>query len=119
MFDSSDVVRVFSERRKAAGGGSYQLKHTDYQRAQAAVQWALAEQPEAPELAVTMSITRFLNFARGKEADDGWPFWGWANDPGRWFAMTAPMGSPMGRVGTDEEFADGAKKNPAWLEGES
>jgi hypothetical protein len=121
-FDSSDVVRIFSALRKAARRGSYRLQHTDYQRAQTAVEWALeqaADTGESPEFAVTMSVTRFLNFARGKEGEGtGWPFWGWAHDPGKWHAMAAPMGSPMGRVASAEDNAQAAKQNPSWLEGE-
>lgn len=120
-FDSSDLVRIFSTLRKAARRGSYRLQHTDYERAQTAVAWALehaAETGESPELAVTMSVSRFLNFARGKPVDEAWPFWAWANDPGKWHAMRAPQGTPMPRVGTREEFAHDAKSNPEWLEGE-
>ena len=113
MFDSAQVVRVFSTLRSAHGGGTYQLKRTDYDRAQAAVAWALEEQPDDPLAAVTQSIANFLQYARGKEARE---FWGWANDPGKWFTTSEAPGNPMGRVGSQEEFERDANNNPSWLE---
>ena len=113
-FDSKTVVRVFSELRKSAGGGSYRLQHSDYDRAQQVVAWAREENWGDPAGACTQSVGRFLEHARGKEAD-GWPFWAWANDPGRWYASKPPgpvtrssWGAKSGPapVSTDEEFAE-------------
>lgn len=85
-FDSSDLERLFSQlRAQTPGGGKFKAQRSDYLRAQSAVEWAHSESPANPLSAARESIAKFLVHARGREAD-GWPFWAWANDPGRWFA---------------------------------
>ncbi len=96
-FDSSDLKRLFSELRMAAGGGAYvQIQHSDYDRAQGAVAWALAENPTDPSSACRASLKKFFEYATGKEAE-GWPFWAWANDPGRWLAYNPANGNAVDR----------------------
>ena len=84
-FNSNRLTELFSRMRKTAGGGAYQQKRSDYDRLQAAVEWARAELPADPESACVQSIGNYLRLATGSWAD-GWPFGGWANDPGRWLA---------------------------------
>jgi hypothetical protein len=85
IFDSKTLVSLFSELRVKRGGGSYKLQRTDYDRAQSAVEWATEQNSKDPLAACRSSMQKFFEHAGGKEGD-GWPFWGWANDPGKWFA---------------------------------
>jgi hypothetical protein len=117
LFDSSVIIGAFSDLRREAGGGSFQQKRTDYDRAQSAVAWALEEDPKEPLAACRVSIKNFLEFSRGDKEGKagGWPFWAWANDPGRWFTTVAAGDASMGRVGTEQEFTDAAQQNPEWM----
>lgn len=103
MFDSADLKRLFSELRLARGGGTYtQIQHSDYDRAQGAVAWARAENPTDPSAACRASMQKFFAHATGKEAD-GWPFWAWANDPGRWLAYNPANGNAVDRRRTQAD----------------
>jgi hypothetical protein len=88
-FDSRGLEALFSRLRKESGGGTFRSQRSDYDRAQKAVEWAREETPDDPAAACERSIRKFLTHATGKEGD-GWPFWGWANDPGKWLAYTPP-----------------------------
>lgn len=113
-FDSSAMVKIFSDGRKAAGGGTLErLQRSDYDRAQAAVAWASA-QPE-PRGACERSVAGFLRHATGKEAD-GWPFWAWANDPGRWhdYRPTASGRKGPSAVSSREEHAADVESENPW-----
>lgn len=86
-FDSNGLTRLFSELRHSKGGGKFTLQRSDYDRAQSAIAWAIQECAEDPAGACKRSLLKFFQHATGKEGD-GWPFWAWANDPGKWLAYS-------------------------------
>jgi len=101
-FNSTDLGRLFSEERKARGLGSYRLQHSDYDRAQLAVEWANEDHPSAPAEACRLSIQTYLEHATGKPAADGYPFWGWALDPAAWHARATSSPQAAARAARPE-----------------
>lgn len=111
-FDSKSIVEIFSTLRVGAGGGSLaKLVQRDYERGQHALAWAV-DYPD-PLAACGRSIANFLHHATGL-ASEGWPFWAWANDPGRWHDYVPPKHAANGRgasdVATHEEHAAAARE---------
>jgi hypothetical protein len=115
-FDSNDLERLFSEMRKGIGKGSYRLKHTDYDRAQKAIDWAREECADDPAAACSIGIGRYLAHANGKMRDEGYPFWGWAQDPARWFAFDPNARSGDGKRGGSAPVSEtySEEGNPSW-----
>lgn len=123
-FNSRHLERLFSELRSAQpGGGRFKAQRSDYDRSQKAVDWAHEQNPADPAAACRASIGNFLAHASGRERD-GWPYWAWANDPGRWFAYVPVSSGNLGQrrasggmapVMSDEDEAEmRAKPKPAW-----
>lgn len=106
-FGSKDLIQLFSRLRKAAGGGFYEQKMSDYDALQAAVAWARAERPDDPAGVCEQSIGHYLE-QRGAWCS-GWPLTIWAKDPGRWLASTASSGG-AGPVSTDFD-----ERDPEWM----
>jgi len=115
-FNTSRLEELFSVLRAAVGGGKWRQQRTDFTRLEAAVDWAKRERPDDPWAACCESLGKFLKYATGKEGD-GWPFWGWAQDPGRWLAFK-PNGRRAGERGpapVSAEFDE--SQNPDWAMG--
>jgi hypothetical protein len=105
--DSKTLEQLFSRMRKAKKGGAFRVQRSDYDRAQKALEWAHEENPEQPILACEMSIAKFLQHARG-ELDGpkaGWPFWAWANDPGKWLALNPEAVGPEDKATASRRYA--------------
>jgi len=94
-FSNDTVVEIFSALRAEAGHGQYKIKHTDYDRATAASDWAREECPGDPRGAVTKSVSAYLQHADDGLRDKNFPFWGWANDPGGWLARGHAPQEPL------------------------
>lgn len=92
FFMLDDCAALFSRLRREAGGAGYKLAPTDYRRAESAVEWA-REQPE-PARACEETMRAYFRRADGLPREKGWPFWGWANDPGAWLVELGPERSP-------------------------
>lgn len=87
-FNSNRLTELFSEMRRAAGGGGWQQNRTHYDKLQGAVAWARAERPDDPLGACSESIAAYLRIAPSMgDWANGWPFAGWANDPGKWLLI--------------------------------
>ncbi len=114
-FNSNRLEELFSELRKAAKGGSFRLQRSDYDRAQKAVQWAHDDHPDDPAGATRHSIEQYLKHAPGFEAQKGYPFWGWASDPGAWYAHKPGNGRRNGPGEVSTEFNE--DDNPDWAQG--
>lgn len=92
FFMLNDLVGVFSGERQAAGGAVYKLAPTDYRRAESACEWA--REHDDPVEACRESMRAYFRKADDMPRRKGWPFWGWANDPGAW---TTELGESLGK----------------------
>lgn len=86
-FDIQAVARIYSGARDGAGLGKYPLQGRHHERADAALRWALAEDPEDPEQAVHRSAQAYFEHGGDWEKSAGYPFPAWASDPGKWLAL--------------------------------
>lgn len=88
-FDIQAVARIYSEARDGAGLGKYVLTARHNERADEALRWALLEDPGNPEDAVRRSARAYFRSSGEWERGAGYPFPGWAADPGKWLAEAA------------------------------
>lgn len=84
--DTRVVGRIFSEERSATKRGKYALRFSDHDSADAALRWAMAENADDPAAAVRESVRGYFVLGGEWERTAGFPFKGWASDPGRWLS---------------------------------
>lgn len=104
--NTTRLERLFSAARKAAGHGSCKIQRSDYDRAQKACEWANEEHPDDPEGACARGFERYFASATGLSVEQGYPFWGWANDPAAWDRerRSAPRKGAPAPVSTRDEW---------------
>lgn len=116
-FNSNTLEALFSKLRKAAQKGALKLQRSDYDRAQKAVEWAHEERPDNPASVCETGIAQYLAHATGLPAEQGYPFWGWANDPAAWLAFK-PGNANGNRRGAPAQVAPRASHTadpmPTW-----
>lgn len=99
-FSVDTLEKLFDARRKQAGLGRFVLQRSDYDRAMSAVEWAKltsGDDGKTSEEIAGESMSTY--FARAPTEDTGLakkglPFWGWANDPSRWYNTKPPQTGP-------------------------
>jgi len=103
-FSTDTVAAIFSELRKAAGGGKFKHNPKNYTALEGAVDWAKDEAIGAEETPSEITRTSIAFFIGDEKARaNGWPFTWWANDPGSWVGSIAAPKKEFKQPDTPEE----------------